>query len=719
MSNSFIARRRDNDNAVQTIFEHLCGTAKRAQTFADDFNCGQLAHDITFMHDIGKYSAEFQERINGANITVDHSTPGGKLAWQENQNAVGMVAAYCIMGHHGGLPDGGNAFDDSSTATLHGRLKKHINDCSAYKNELSLPQLQPPNVPLIDGFGAAFLIRMIFSTLIDADSLDSEAFSENDKPRGGISSIAELEYKFFAHISKFLNPDNTISDLNARRTSLLKNCLSSAKKRDGLFTLTAPTGSGKTIASMAFALKHAVTHNKSRIIYVVPYNTIIEQNAKVFEDVLGAENILQHHSNTRYNDTNEEELRKSLAIENWDYPIIITSSVQFFDSLFGNSRSSCRKLHNISNSVIIFDEAQIIPVPYLTPCVRAISELVKNYFCTAVLTTATQSALEDYFDELPRPIEITENPQSLYDFLRRANINSLEPLSDKALIERLISHNQFLCIVNTRKMAQTLFNIMNEIKIENIFHLSTLMYPKHRSQVLNEIRGRLANGQACKVVSTSLVEAGVDLDFPVVYREEAGVDSIIQAAGRCNREGKRPTDESYVYVFRSTDHKSPRSLSLNISMMHKTARNHTDIAKLKAIREYFNLLYCNKGNEALDIKNVVPRLNDGASSFSFPFKQIATDFQLIEEDTVTVYILSEKPKLERRLRDGERSRELFRELGAYSVSLYRSILRGLLEVGAVEKLDKMEDGVLLLLANYYDENCGVKLSHESGYGYIL
>jgi len=714
----FIARFREEDRAEQTLQEHLTNTAERTRSFAEAFGVGQLAHDIASLHDIGKYSEKFQQRVRGSKQSVDHATPGGQVIWKKHPDKLGMFAAYCIMGHHGGLPDGGTSLDSPDCSTLHGRLNKPSEDCSAYIHELTLPPLNPPDIKIRDGFSAAMLIRMIFSTLVDADSLDAEAFSVKEAIRGGADSIPTLLNKLYSRIDTFLNPRESVSELNARRTALLKNCLSIAECASGLFTLTAPTGSGKTIASMSFALKHATKWNKPRVIYVVPYNTIIEQNSKVFEEVLGAKNILQHHSNLQYNDTTEENIRKGLAIENWDYPIVVTSSVQFFQSLFGNSRSACRKLHNIANSVIIFDEAQMIPVPYLIPCVRVIRELIENYGCTAVLTTATQSALESYFAPMT-PTEITEDTQELYTFLRRANIKSLpEPLTDEDVVKHLSDHNQVLCIVNTRKMAQSVFRVMQSKLPQGSFHLSTLMYPKHRTKVLDEIRRRLADGQSCRVVSTSLVEAGVDLDFPVVYREEAGLDSIVQATGRCNREGKQPADESFTYVFTSASHKPPLSIEPNTAATRQVLRNHSDAASLEAIKSYFTQLFYSKGNDALDIKQIVPKLDGGAKSFSFPFREIAREFKIIEEDTLTAYVLHEVPEFEARLRQGERSRELFRLLAPYSVSLYRSNLKMLLDIGAATHLDNDAE-VCLLASHYYDKYCGVALMPEGGQAIIL
>ena len=715
--NSFIAHKCEDDGREQLLLEHLKNTAKLARQFSESFGGGELAEANAFIHDIGKYSTKFQKRVRGGKMSVDHSTPGGQLMKSKNDSILGILAAYCIMGHHGGLPDGGKIGDDSDAPTLYGRLKREVEDCSAYKQEMIIPEIKQPRKVIQDGFGASFFIRMLFSALVDADYLDTEAFFQGETPRGNPIGMNELLSKLNDRIDKYINPVEMIG-INASRTTLLKNCISAAQDDSGLFTLTAPTGSGKTIASLAFALNHAVKWNKHRIIYIVPYNTIIEQNAAVFEEFFGQDNVLQHHSNILYDDENEESSRKRLATENWDYPIIVTSSVQFFQSLFGNRPSICRKLHNVADSVLVFDEAQMIPAPYLVPCVRAIRELVEGYNCTAVLATATQSALERVFYPLI-PKEISDDPQELFTSLRRVTIELLpEQLSDDSLIARLCECQQVLCIVNTKKMAQNLFKGLNKLRPDETFHLSTLMTPLHRSQVLNEIRDRLKAEQPCLVISTSLVEAGVDLDFPVVYREQAGLDSIIQAAGRCNREGKRPVKDSLVYVFRSAEHKPPTVIKQNVAATQIALRGHDDPTSLDVIRKYFEKLHYLIGTEALDVKETVPKLDAGLRRFSFPFKEIADAFHLIEEDTMTIFFLREAPELEKRLRDGERSRKIFRQLGPHSIQVYYSHLRSLLDIGAIEQMNKDEE-IFFLLEMYYDDHCGVDLSPTGGEAYFI
>jgi len=701
---SYIAHKEDDRE--QTILEHLLGTAERAEVFADTFGAGKFARTVALFHDIGKYSNRFQERIRGANLRIDHSTAGAKYLYESNKNKLGLIAAYCISGHHGGLPDGGSP-SQPQEGEIYARLNKELDDFSAFcrdfKKEKNL--LNEPEILIKNGFQASFLTRMVFSCLVDADWLDTENFMSGDKHRGRFEDIFTLWDRYCTKLAKFTQPN---SELNFLRTEILNNCLDAAEGESGLYTLTAPTGSGKTISSMAFALKHAIAQNKRRIIYIVPFNTIIEQNAKVFEEMLGEENVIQHHSGISYsNDEHSPEYIKLLATENWDAPVVVTSSVRFYESLFANRPSDCRKLHNIVGSVLVFDEAQMIPLPYLIPCVEAIKELVINYRCSAVLTTATQSSLDSYFQPLGTK-EIIARPKEMYEVFKRVSYNcSLGKVSDDELVENLNRHAQVLCIVNTRRRAQTLAK-----RIDGSMHLSTTMYPLHRSRVLSVIREKLRNGSPCVVISTSLIEAGVDVDFPVVYREKAGLDSIVQAAGRCNRECKRNRDESVVYVFESED-KLHRSMAQNIGAFEHVARQISDISSLEAIKRYFEQLRYIIGQEGLDRKSVIQAFDDGAKeAFSLPFDSVAKSFHLIEADTKSIYVLIQSPELASRLRSGERNRELFRELQKYSVSLYKSDYYKLEH--QFECLD--EEISLLTIPELYNESIGIELTTEGGVG---
>lgn len=526
----------------QSIKDHLRGTAELAGQFSDVFGCKEWGYGCGMVHDIGKYSDKFQLRLKGGSRT-DHATAGARELYKRKN----ILASYCVAGHHSGLPDGGSDGDSAGEPTLKGRMKKELEDYGAFLDEVEIPEFtNPPLKPFGKfGFSASFFIRMVFSCLVDADFLDTEGFMAVEPvPRGGSESMEVLNQRLNKHIAKWIDVKDR-GTVNGRRTEILKACMEKGSERRRMFQLTVPTGGGKTVSSLAFALNHARTHGLSRIIYVIPYTSIIEQNASVLKKILGNGTVLEDHCNAVVEQ--EEELRPSqLAAENWDRPVVITTNVQFFESLFSNKTSKCRKLHNIANSIIIFDEAQMLPVNYLKPCIRAITELVGNYRCSAVMCTATQPSLTGFFPESMAPIEICPDREGQYEFFKRTEIQYGGNWSEEELLDKLKNEQQALCILNNRLRAQRLYEAL---KGEGTYHLSTLMYPKHRKKLMKEIKMRLKNGEACRLVATSLVEAGVDFDFQTVYRELAGLDSVIQAAGRCNREGERKKEECHTITF--------------------------------------------------------------------------------------------------------------------------------------------------------------------------
>ncbi|MDY3821844.1 MAG: CRISPR-associated helicase Cas3' [Eubacteriales bacterium] len=530
----FLAHISD-DGRKQTVQEHLEGTARLCSEFAAEFDAAEQGYLAGISHDIGKYTEAFQRRLHGG-PKVDHATAGAI----ECANAGSGQAAVCVMGHHSGLPDLGNIrTDQPGDATFYGRIKKGLmGGIEPYKGNWpgKLPKTAPAPASARSGFSGAAWTRMLYSCLVDADYLDTERFMQPYKlSRGSYDGMERLLGKLEKHIEKWANPEN---EMNKYRWEILSECLRCGEKPKGIYTLTVPTGGGKTVSSMAFALRHAVAHGMKHIIYVIPYTSIIEQNAEVFKEILGEDNVLEHHSGKLYeleDVSSPAQYRLAMATENWDMPVIVTTAVQFFESFYSNRSSKCRKLHNLANSVIIFDEAQMLPTCHLQPCVGAIAELVRHFGATAVLCTATQPVLGDIFkrfgwsENIP---ELCPGTQALYEKFRRVSFRNAGELSNEMLAGELKNSRQALCIVNSRRAAQEIYDILPK---EGTYHLSTLMYPAHRHWVLNEIRQRLKEGAVCRVLSTSLIEAGVDVDFPTVYREMAGLDSILQAAGRCNR----------------------------------------------------------------------------------------------------------------------------------------------------------------------------------------
>lgn len=702
------------DGRKQTAAEHLNGTAERCALFAAPFGAEELGRLAGLSHDLGKYSMEFQRRLAGG-PKVDHATAGAFACWRMGQ----PLAAFAAAGHHGGLPDGGTQGDSPDAGTFWGRMKRAergmLPDCSPWTEEIALPSPAPPPCGA-EPLSLMFFTRMLFSCLTDADFLDTEAFMDGSPRPEHPAPLDDLWERLQRHISGWFPPQG---ELNSRRCAVLEQCIRMGKTQPpGLFTLTVPTGGGKTVASLAFALAQARARARGlrRIIYVIPYTSIIEQTAQEFRTILGAENVLEHHSNAAYEidaEATPKTVRLAQAAENWDMPVVVTTAVQFFESLYANRPSQCRKLHNLAGSVILFDEAQLLPLPCLRPCVHAIAQLVQHYGASAVLCTATQPALGPLFAEfLPgRPaVELCPPELCPPESFRRVCFRQAGRLDWDTLSGQLQQHEQVLCVVNSRKSAQEIFTRLSG---EGNFHLSTLMYPAHRRAKLEEIRRRLREGLPCRVISTSLIEAGVDVDFPAVFREEAGLDSILQAAGRCNREGKRPVSESIVTLFRG-EAAPPPLFQTAIGAGRMVLEQYDDIASREAIQAYFHTLLELKGAEAQDIYGILPKIRTEL----FPFQSVAERFHMIDSPTRTVYIpLGAGAELVGRLRAGERSRALFRQLGQYGVSIYENHFAALDQAGDLERL---EDGsAILATLSLYSEETGLSLEVDCGKAFFV
>ena len=703
-----------SSGSSQLLLDHLEGTARLAKDFALPFGGEEQAELAGLSHDIGKYSKAFQDRLHGNPMRVDHSTAGAVECWKLQQ----PFAAFAVAGHHGGLPNGGSRMDPSDKNTLHGRLKKQrdglLKPYNAWVQELTLPHAEIPDFlkQCNAELEPVFFTRMLYSCLVDADFLDTETFMSGKRRESSAESIDSLWDKLQKNLSGWFPPKG---ELNTQRCKILSQCIQAGETQaPGLFTLTVPTGGGKTVASLSFALAHAKKHGLKRIIYVIPYTSIIEQTADKFRTILGEENVLEHHSNISYDLQDEATpltIQLANAAENWDMPVVVTTAVQFFESLYAYRSSQCRKLHNIAESVIVFDEAQMLPIPYLRPCVWAISQLVKNYKASALLCTATQPALDPLFHEFLPECTIREIcPASSFtaEVFQRVTFQKTGRLTWDELAARMNSCHQVLCIVNSRKSAQEVYQ---RLEGDGTYHLSTLMYPAHRWKQLTEIRERLKQNLPCRVVSTSLIEAGVDVDFRTVFREQAGLDSILQAAGRCNREGKRPAAESFVYIFEG-EGKVPLLFSTAIGAGKQVLARYEDISSPEAIHEYFRQLLDLKGKAAQDKERILPLIQ----SEPFPFRTIAERFHLIDSPTRTIYIpLEEGAKLIGELQSGTVNRNTFRKLGRYSVSIYEQHFAALEQAGDLQILDS-GDAVLRNL-DLYSMKTGLSL--EADYGKAL
>lgn len=697
------------DGEMQTVDAHLAGTARLCAAFAGQFGEARRGALLGSAHDIGKYSDAFQLRLLANGKKVDHATAGALECAKRSEDA----AACCIVGHHGGLPDYGNPrVDPPGAPTCAGRLRKGLRGgIPPYRWAGSLPD-PGPRPPLSSGYDLAMWIKLLYSCLVDADYLDTEAFmSGGAVQRGGYDPLPLLLERLEAYIRPWF-PGAT--PLNRSRCAILSQCLEKAAQGRGIYSLTVPTGGGKTVASLAFALKHAVTHGLSRIIYVLPYTSIIEQNAAVFREILGGQNVVEHHSGIRLDadeETNAQNRFQRLAAENWDAPVVVTTAVQFFDSLYSNRPSQCRKLHNLANSVLLFDEAQMIPTCHLLPCVGAISSLAAQFRSTVVLCTATQPVLADLFRQFhpeQQILELCPEAAAGDPNFCRVTYRDGGTLTLAALAEELEGQEQALCIVNTRRAAQELFRLLPP---EGRFHLSTLLYPAHRKAVLQTVRERLAQGLPCRVVSTSLIEAGVDVDFPVVYRELAGLDSVAQAAGRCNREGRRPACDSIVTYFRS-EIPVPLLQQIPVQAAREALHGGLTPGDPEAIRRYFSALRSLTGDRT-DKTGTVKALRDGIEGCMLPFETVAGRFHLIDQETCTVYLpLGGGEALCQALEAGTACREDYRRAGQYSVGVYARHFAALSRAG--DLLPLTPDSAILTNLSLYDPETGLSLQADCG-----
>ena len=558
--------RDPNKSHWQPLFEHLQKVADKAREFAEPLGFADVAKLAGLLHDLGKYSGPFQAYLEGkrpASVETHHAVYGAALAFQRGWGG----PAFAIAGHHAGLHDlsdlqalvCGEKYDAvNRIGPLVKRLEEELGKVS---NELAEPEFADPAK---DKAVTEFYVRMLFSCLVDADFLDTEQFSRGQERRSLKLDATLLLDRLQTHRSKF----DSSGELNTLRNRVFEECLAKAAEPTGLFSLTVPTGGGKTLSGMAFALEHARRHGMQRVIVVIPYLSIIEQNAAEYRKVLDPRDegiVIEHHSAVAPKDDNDEQGRspEELAAENWDAPIIVTTSVQFIESLFANRTSKCRKLHNIANSVVLLDEVQTLPAHLLNPLLHVLRDLRENYRTSFVFSTATQPAfrrntsLPHGFDE-NEVKEIASQPGELFQKLGRVIYEVRTTESGFAeLAEEWASEPQALGVVNTRKQAAEWWELLRGKKLDGVLHLSSAMCAEHRTEVLAEVDRRLGSGEPCWLVSTQVVEAGVDIDFPLVYRALGPLDSIVQAAGRCNREGGLLPDKGRVVVFRPTEAKLP------------------------------------------------------------------------------------------------------------------------------------------------------------------
>ncbi|SUX23177.1 Superfamily II helicase [Cardiobacterium valvarum] len=648
------------------------------------------------------------------------------------------MMAYCIAGHHAGLANGSDEGENRRTlkkrlALQFGADIQPLDDI--WQQEIRLPPTLavPPLKPDIhhSGFSRAFFIRMLYSCLVDANYLDTEAFYaaiENKTiKRGNYPALSDLQTNLRHYLTALCDSaaqqsgeEPAHAALNRLRSDILHHATAQAAEPPGLFRLTVPTGGGKTFTSMSFALEHARQHGLRRIIYVIPFTSIIERNAAEFRKAFAPldEAVLEHHSTFDDSKLKDQDSKDKLrrASENWDAPVVVTTAVQFFESLFADRSARCRKLHNIAGSVIILDEAQMLPPDFLLPIMQTIKELAQNYRCSIVMCTATQPAVQvadGFYRGFENVREIAPEPAALFVQLRRTTAQYIGQQSDADLLAKLAEHPQMLVIVNNRRQARSLYDEAAKLALDGVFHLSTLMCAAHRSQTLDNIRTHLRSGAPCRVIATSLIEAGVDVDFPLVMRAEAGLDSVAQAAGRCNREGKQTPESSHVWIFTPEDGwKNPSELAFQAGVMRAIVRHHADdLLSTAAITAYFRELYALKGRE-LDKENILQKHSKAAKSLDFPFQTIADKFRMIKSPMLPLIIPFDRKaeKLIDALRHADHIGGLLRKLQPYTVQIPEKALAALYKAGHIELVNEQDFGrqfYTLIGLDLYDEVAGL------------
>ncbi len=657
----YLAHINENTKETQSIQEHSNGTAKKAKSFArppfDD-----LVFHMGLLHDIGKYQEDFQKRIRGANIRVEHSICGAKVL-SDIQPPLRHMMQYCIAGHHSGLPDGGFLNDTSDMPTLSGRLKRKSQSFDAYQKELSMPQWNDKAIVSFliadcnNDWSAflhrfAFFTRYCFSCLTDADSLDTAEFMQRNTERTLHSNFENCLKKLKKQFTAF----SCQTDLQKTRAVLQEEVFSHAKEDAELYFMQMPTGSGKTLCSMQFALMRAKKTGKQRIIYIIPYNSIIDQTAEIFTNLFGKDaKILRHQSTFSPEESetyNEAEIRRiQLATENWDAQIIITTAVQFFQSLYASKRSQLRKMHHMADSILIFDEVHLLPISFLQPCLEGISFLCHYLGSEAVFLTATMpnfpKLLKAYvgldLNILPL-ISHTEH----FSVFEKCQYALQEHITMETLLYQAEQSPASLIIVNQRKTAREIYAACNTKKK---YHLSTYMTPLDRMRIIAEIKTELAKQsklypnteeipkeEHILVVSTSLIEAGVDLDFISVFRELTGLDSVLQAGGRCNREGKRTYGQ--VVVFSLENHRYQHRRDVRGEITKGLFQEFSSVSSPECIDTYYErwMQLQSKEISKHSLKQYFPNGISPQSIASIPFRQYAEEFSIISSHQVSVVI---------------------------------------------------------------------------------
>lgn len=713
-----IAHRNELTQELQSVAEHSLATAKIASSFSIE-PLKDFIYNIGLLHDVGKYQQSFQDKINGKqNKRVEHAVCGALDFPKIVRSRFSLIASYCIAGHHTGLSDGGTRSDENEDATLYGRLShaERFDDYSEYKKELDLRAINDKEImrvfedvlndkdSLFERY--AFITRYCFSCLTDADSLDTASFCSGRKDVEFQSDFSSCLNKLNDRFAQFVCE----TDLQKARSRVQKQVYEKTDNKSDIYLMNMPTGSGKTLCSMKFALERAIKSGKRRIIYVIPYNSIIDQTVEVFEKTFGeSAQILRHQSSFCYDDKDYDEDYRTLlknVTENWNAQIIVTTSVQFFESFYKNKRNRLRKLHNIADSIIVFDEVHMMPVEYLQPCLRAVSQITMLLNSEAVFLTATMPDFEQLIRIYSLPSTVIRNlVNDKTDFVKfkKGDYLSLGKVSEESLLFDSQNQPSSLIVVNRRKTASQLYQSATGKK----YHLSTYMSAFDRQQTIDKIKEELCSLYAdypdltnvpeerrITVISTSLIEAGVDLDFHTVYRELSGLDSILQAGGRCNREGKRSGAKIKIFELDSV------SQEAKVNITKRLLEEYEDLSDSECIREYYSQLF-SFYDEAIRRNTIAANCN---SVDNLAFASYARQFNMIDSNTAAVAVAGDEQSELMIMQLKSNGYTDYRKLQKYTFTVYENELEDLLRQGAVK-----EYGGVFCIVNpdYYSKDTGV------------
>ena len=707
-----------DDGRKQLLLDHLNGTSKLCRENANEF-WADIAGFVGQIHDIGKYTSGFQKRINGAeNIRVEHAICGAKEVAKAPPKSYVPMIEYCVAGHHSGLPDGGTKVDGEEDSTLHGRMKRKTGDYSAYENEVKLEYPKDNLRELFDVSNQreiierySFFTRYLFSCLTDADFIDTERFVTPNTDRG----IDGDFQKAYEKVCEKLNSFKIETKLQESRSIIQEQVYKSVESNANVYTLNMPTGSGKTLCSIRAALKTAIENKKKRIIYVIPYVSIIEQTAKVFEDIFGdVLPVLQHHSNYDFDDDKNEDENEitseklKRSCENWDAKLIVTTNIQFFESLYHYKGRRLRKLHNLADSVIIFDEIHMLPIDYIQPCLRAIGYVTKYLNSTAILMSATMPNYDKFMERYMSGVKIENavKDTSLFNVFDKCRYEYIGKCELASLAEKAQEYDNALIIVNKRKTARELYDICSG----NKYHLSTYMTPLHRSEIIAKIKEDIKNGINTTVISTSLIEAGVDLDFKAVFREIAGIDNVLQSGGRCNREGKMDMGDVFVFETDGGNYQTKKKSDIIIraNITRNLFEEFENISTDKCIKEYYGRLL-NYKEKKIEENTITAIMGNDLRIDGIPFRTYAESFNFIDNQVIGIVIpCDENRGLIKELKDGKLS--VKRNLQRYSASVNKDEFKELFQIGIIETLDC---GVCILAnTDYYKSDVGLTLEND-------